>query len=177
MNTAFVKLNNIKFSEKEPMIKYISSKRQKKIENYRFDIDKLMSLYGELAVRVMLSKTLKRSPKSFNFEVSSTGKPYIKDEFQIFFNISHTPNAILCTISDRGEVGADIEKLGNLLPTQLDLIYHPNELQYIKSLSLKEQNKQFYKMWTRKEAYMKMKGTGIGKDICNIDTLTIKKDE
>lgn len=177
MNTAFVKLDNKKFGEKKSMIKYISPKRQKKIEHYRYDIDKLMSLYGELVARVMLSKWFHRSPMYFNFEVSSLGKPYIKDEPSIFFNLSHTPKAILCAISDHGEVGVDIEKMGNLLPTHLDLIYHPNELHYLKSLPLKEQNKQLYKIWTRKEAYVKMNGTGIKKEMSIIDTLSNKKDE
>ncbi len=46
-------------------------------------------------------------------ERASTGKPYIKDNNKIFFNISHSEGVCAITISDEGEVGVDIQAKQN----------------------------------------------------------------
>lgn len=82
----------------------------------------------------------------FDLSYNKYQKPYIKD---IYFNISHSHNMIAIIISNE-ECGIDIEYLN---PNK-DIIKLKNRFNI-------ENDEEFYKQWTRKEAYLKKIGTGI----------------
>lgn len=82
----------------------------------------------------------------FNIRYNQYQKPYIKD---LYFNISHSNKMIAIIISNE-ECGIDIEYINPYKDiTNLKKRFHINN------------NDEFYKQWTRKEAYFKKIGTGI----------------
>lgn len=176
MNSYIICLGNSRFNPENRLIQFISPSRQEKLEYYRFDIDKKLSLYSELAVRMALAILLHCSPKEFNFALHKNGKPYVSNVSNIFFNISHTRNAILCSVSNTGKVGVDIEKLENHIPKQMDKICHIEELRYLNSLSISYRKIEYCKIWTRKEAFVKRDGMGIGQNLTKINTFAPEKN-
>ncbi|MDR2360428.1 MAG: 4'-phosphopantetheinyl transferase superfamily protein [Oscillospiraceae bacterium] len=96
------------------------------------------------------------------------GKPYIADAPNIHFNISHTKGYAAIAAAERA-VGIDIElyeRLDNLRDPErfARRVFHPNEI--ASELSRAE-------LWTRKEAYLKMLGTGFTESSHLLNTLDV----
>lgn len=101
---------------------------------------------------------------------TAKGKPYLKDH-DVYFNISHTNGAIAIAFSE-SETGVDIE---HVRPTDTKIanrFFCESEAAFLEKVENK--NAEFLKMWTRKEAYIKMTGEGISAGLNTFDTLEEK---
>lgn len=90
------------------------------------------------------------------------GKPYLPNYPNVYFNLSHSGQYVVCAVSDR-PVGIDIQVIR---PYYLDVarrVYNPGELEQIKNSA--DPASEFTKLWTKKEAYLKMLGCGLITDI------------
>lgn len=118
-----------------------------------------------------LSKILKENYNIGKYELiyNEYGKPFLKDN-NLFFNISHDNNLVIIAISDKN-IGIDIEYL-TYNRFVLKKIFNEKEQHQVNDKVNKE--KEFTKIWVMKEAYVKMKGTGIITDLKDIDTTKIK---
>lgn len=79
------------------------------------------------------------------------------------FNISHCKNAIACIVSDEGEVGIDVERLGRYNKTLAEYCMSVDEVQRIEKSD--DKDAAFALLWTKKEALLKYTGEGITDDI------------
>lgn len=156
--------------EEDNLFSLISSERKYKIKKYHYAIDRKLSLYAELLARISLSNISGLPISSIHFTYSPNGKPFWKG-YPYYFNFSHTRNSILCCASSLGDVGADVEKINTPPFEVMNMIFHPFEREYMQNSSSLEKNYNFYKIWTRKEAYAKYKGTGITEDLAKINVL------
>ena len=84
------------------------------------------------------------------------GKPYFKNLPDFHFNISHSTDILAVAISD-GKVGIDIEKL-RTPDLRIAKRFCEDEQAYVTETDPKN---RFFEVWTKKEAYLKYKGTGI----------------
>lgn len=118
-----------------------------------------------------LSKILKENYNIDKYELiyNEYGKPFLKDN-KLFFNISHDNNLVVIAISDKN-IGIDIEYL-TYNRFVLKKCFNEKEQHKVNDKVNKE--KEFTKIWVMKEAYVKMKGTGIITDLKDIDTTKIK---
>ena len=84
-------------------------------------------------------------------------KPYIKNQNEIKFNISHTDGYVVIGFSKR-ELGIDIEKVNDDFEFEyiLNSCFTSRE---INNIGLDAP--MFYKYWTAKEAYLKYEGYGL----------------
>ncbi|XP_047076159.1 4'-phosphopantetheinyl transferase HetI-like isoform X1 [Lolium rigidum] len=128
--------------------------------------------------RALLRTTLSRytdckiDPRSFEFKKNEFGKPEILwppdnsiVERPLHFNISHTTSLIACGIAMHAHIGIDIEeKKRNTTKNILSLArryFTPSEVDYLIAISDSDvQRKEFLKLWTLKEAYVKALGLG-----------------
>lgn len=145
--------------------KTVTEERRKKTDKYRFPEDKYLSLGAE----VLLYEALNRfgfdraacKGGNLSFITGENGKPYIEGHGNIFFNISHSGDYVMCAVSDR-EVGCDIQKMGNAEPGIAERFFLPREYEAIVSQPEEEmQRKMFYRYWTLKESYLKVTGRGM----------------
>lgn len=158
------------------LLKYVSLNRQKKILNYRYQIDKKLSLYSALLTRMQLSKISGIPSSKLIFSIGQSGKPYVLLNKYLYFNISHTKSFILCCISQETYVGADVEKIVVPPLEIMDRCFHPDEIAYIDGLSGIQKEAAFFKVWTRKEAYVKMLGIGLNGSLPSINTLAPSRE-
>lgn len=97
------------------------------------------------------------------------GKP-VFENLPYYFNISHSCGRAVCALSQK-EVGVDIEfiKKKRSFDAIAKNFFSDGEQQRFRAA--KNKNEEFYRIWTRKEALLKMNGDGIefGK-LKNIDT-------
>lgn len=100
-------------------------------------------------------------PLTYTYGVQ--GKPAIVN-FPRQFNLSHSGEYVICAVSD-GEVGSDIQKWIPYKERTAERFFAPEEWKMLQKLPLSQQKEMFYTLWTRKEAYGKYTGQGIGKAI------------
>lgn len=104
------------------------------------------------------------------FEYNEHGKPSILDHPDIFFNLSHCKEAAVCVISDH-PVGIDVESIREYKESLVRYTMNDAEIREIESSE--NPASAFIRLWTMKEATMKLVGTGISNDMKNvIDTTT-----
>ena len=77
------------------------------------------------------------------------------------FNISHSGDWVIMSSSNE-TVGCDIEYCKDLRDflKLADTAFHKEEIDFIKSRPYEEMKSLFYSIWTLKESYMKLIGTG-----------------
>lgn len=131
---------------------------------YKLYIEKNISSHD------LLKKILKEEYNidSFTIIKNEFGKPYLKDN-QLYFSISHDIDTCAIAISS-SEIGIDLEYL-NYNERVINKYFYDAEKEIMaKSNNLKY---DFTKIWVKKEAYLKMKGTGLNFGKENIDTTKI----
>jgi 4'-phosphopantetheinyl transferase len=114
-------------------------------------------------LRMLLGAYLQRDPASLEFIYSANGKPSLSvgsggDSIQ--FNISHSQAQVLYAFSADQAVGVDIEGVNPLI-SYIDLAHRictPKEQRAFDQLPPSRQAQAFYKIWTRKEALVKLGG-------------------
>ena len=96
------------------------------------------------------------------FEYGEHGKPSIVGHPDIFFNLSHCKEAAACVVSDR-PVGIDVESIREYKESLARYTMSDTELEQI--LSAEHPDVAFIRLWTMKEATLKLIGTGISNDL------------
>ena len=138
-----------------------------RLRNYE---DRCLKLFGRLMVRKFFEE------KNGNFDwkewyVLNNGKPYYYNR-NFEFNISHSGNYVVVAFSNQ-KIGVDIEKIAEFDIASVTDNFHPDEIEYINSSA--NTFESFFKIWTRKEAYLKATGKGIidglSNENCLLDTL------
>ena len=174
MKILHLNLSNVNDDEDwKSLIPFVSARRREKISKYKHVEDKVLSLYGELMIRMGLSKALGLSnDEELKFDFNEYGKPYCHIYTHLKFNLSHTRTCIIVCLSENKEVGVDVERLNNPPYEIMNLCFHKNEIDYVNNPK-ESKIKSFFEIWTKKEAYLKCKGTGMVSDLDRIDTCSM----
>ena len=112
----------------------------------------------------MLMQLLASTPYNLHptpsFLYNEYGAPSIKNG--PYFSISHCKSGIAVAVSNQ-PIGIDIEAVR---PLKVDLVKKTmNPLEQEAILTAPQPDWAFTRLWTRKEAFLKMKGTGIISDL------------
>lgn len=106
------------------------------------------------------------------FEYNEHGKPSIVGHPEIYFNLSHCKEAVVCVISDK-PVGVDVESIREYKESLVRYTMNDEEIREIEPSE--NPAATFIRLWTMKEATMKLIGTGISNDMKTvIDTTKYK---
>ena len=128
----------------------IYPEKQKIINKYANKDDQKRSIISEyLLMQLFKDEGIDYSLKKIY--INENGKPYTDD---IYFNISHKDDYVCACLSNK-EIGIDIEIIKEYNKNTLKVFALDDEIKDIKN------NVDFYKLYTLKEAYIKMKGLNI----------------
>lgn len=94
----------------------------------------------------------------YSIEKGEHGKPFIPEYPEIKFNISHCKGLVVCGFSD-SDIGVDAEFIRDFSPRVMERVFSEEEKEFV--MSSEERNKDFFRIWTLKEAYGKYLGTGL----------------
>ena len=122
------------------------------------------SIVGE----ILLSKLLEDEHIDYakiKIRYNENGKPYISN-YQMYYNIAHDNDYVICAINTTGPIGVDILRMDDININIAKSFCNKEELKYINN------KYQFYKVFTLKEAYLKL----FGKKINDIKELNIIQD-
>lgn len=142
----------------------LSAQRREQLMRYRQEADRRTCAAAYLLLCEGLRREYGLLAKPV-FEYGSNGKPAIAGHPEIHFNISHCREAVVCILSD-SPVGIDVE---NIREYDDDLArYTMNDAEMDAILHAKEPAVEFIKLWTRKEAVLKLTGEGISNDLKDV---------
>ncbi len=134
----------------------VSQDRRDKINSFRFQKDKNLSL----GAGILLRDALIAEGYSPDAEMlyADRGKPFLPDYPEFFFSLSHSGERAMCAVADR-PVGCDVQQHEDL----------PGSANGRKSIadryySDSEKERNFYDVWALKESYLKAIGSGLGGD-------------
>ena len=99
------------------------------------------------------------------FEYNEHGKPSIVGHPGIYFNLSHCKDAAVCAISNQ-PIGIDVESIRELKDSLVNYTMNEEEANMINSSD--NPASAFIRLWTMKEATMKLIGTGISNDMKSV---------
>jgi 4'-phosphopantetheinyl transferase len=98
------------------------------------------------------------------------GKPIIDNG--PFFSISHAEELVVCVISTDQKVGIDVELIKEVDLNEYLSGLHPSEIEYL--IKRKNLSKDFFSVWTKKEAVIKADGRGFSLNLNEFDVLNSK---
>ena len=109
--------------------------------------------------KVDIISVIEANNQYFDYEIAynSQGKPYFSSNCEIFFNISHSSNYVVCAIGDK-PVGIDIEGGRKGRQNLARRFFDRAESDWIEEA---ESDERFFRIWTLKEAYGKATGFGV----------------
>ena len=105
----------------------LSPERQQRIDAYRFESDRRLSLGAGLLLREGLRRCGIDAPE---VAFGAHGKPYLKDRQSPQFNLSHAGSIAVLALSER-PVGVDIERCRTFRDALLRRVFSPEELQNV----------------------------------------------
>jgi 4'-phosphopantetheinyl transferase len=147
----------------EDISKTLSPDELERAKKYKFTKDLEHFILRRYFLRLILSKYCDCQPHELIFRYNSCKKPFIgMPEFkEIKFNLSYSHNLMLVGLCKHDEIGIDIEKTDEIheLENIANESFSPPELKYYNSKLNKTDT--FFKIWTRKEAFIKAKGKGM----------------
>ena len=120
----------------------------------------LRRLLGEALVRFALKKYWNLTSEDYRIDRGEKGKPFIVGVENVFFNISHSGDYVVCAVSDR-EIGIDIEKRVKARMEVAGRFFHGEEVAQLKMLEEDKQDQLFFNYWSVKESFLKYIGTGL----------------
>ncbi|MBQ7419274.1 MAG: 4'-phosphopantetheinyl transferase superfamily protein [Prevotella sp.] len=101
------------------------------------------------------------------FEYGTYGKPFIKGHSEIHFNLSHCREAVVCVVSDR-PVGVDVESIREFKESLVH--YTMNDDEVVRITQSTSPAMEFIRLWTMKEAVLKLSGEGIRNNLKTVLT-------
>ena len=103
---------------------------------------------------------------AWRFQTNTYGKPHTAPGLaDIQFCVSHTETMSLIAVSREVPVGIDIETIAPTCDDRLiEIFCSPRERRTLVSLSDSARSRAFTRLWTLKEAYAKLTGTGLATD-------------
>lgn len=130
---------------------------QKKILLYKHWQDAERSLAGNILLKNGLEILGIKGYSLSALKRTKFNKPYFNDN--IHFNISHSGLYTICAISETNIVGIDVEQVNEIPLTDFDDFFYQEEWQNV--LTDDDRLKAFYTLWTKKEAFLKVIGSGL----------------
>lgn len=139
--------------------KIMPEDRKKKIDEFRFEKDKQLSLGAGI---LLITSLKKNGVNNVELQYNQYDKPFLAGKEDIYFNISHSGKMVVCAISDR-PIGVDIEEKQHFENDVIKNIYNENEIIYI-SKYYADKDCGYTELWTIKESIMKYYGSGLSLD-------------
>jgi len=121
-------------------------------------------------LRDALSAYVQTEPADLQFAVTPAGKPRLRGRgagTPVQFNLSHSDAIALLAITADRPVGIDIERVRRDIEHDAIVrqFFSPTECREYFRLGDEERPSAFARLWTRKEAYLKALGEGMGKPL------------
>jgi 4'-phosphopantetheinyl transferase len=143
----------------------LSAEERERYERFAFSRSKGEFLAGRALARTVLAGLLKAAPESIEFRISLSGKPSLAPGAGggIEFNLSHTRSLVAAVFCSDCAVGIDAQAMDPRTATAAiaGRFFSESEKRHLLGFSGEAFSREFFKVWTLKEAWLKVRGSGI----------------
>jgi 4'-phosphopantetheinyl transferase len=144
----------------------LSQDEQERADKLKVELKRKQFVITRGILRKLLSKCFGKDAKEIKISYGQHGKPFIEDKLNdksVEFNISHSDDYGLIAITLDNKIGVDIEKLNPVIDYQSlsNRFFSDKEKEELSSLDKELQLDAFYRIWVRKESFIKATGKGI----------------
>jgi 4'-phosphopantetheinyl transferase len=148
-----------------------------RMRRYQRHEDQLRFAVTRASLKCLLAgMTARAHPSSVSFTYTARGKPEWRDA-PVHFNVSHSGGIACIVISDRREVGVDVETLRDLdVAPLIDNVLTAGERDILRRFPEPRRRLAFYDYWVCKEAALKAVGMGIGESLQRIAIVPADND-
>jgi len=158
--------------EKFPMEKIANTLSREELEHgreYIQDVDRIYYYSRRLILREILARYADIEASQLRFSHGAHGKPYLDkahNRSNLQFSLSFSRPVLLIAVTKHHPIGADIERI----KPDIDFkniarrFYSKEENEYLQNLEAYERIREFFRIWTMKEAHLKATGVGLSKE-------------
>ncbi len=162
MKTYILKIIDLSDETIDTLTNFISDYKKESIKKFLFKDDKIRCLLGDLLIRSILICKYGIKNEDITLSKNDYGKPFIYNLPNLYFNLSHSGEYIVCCLSNF-PIGVDIELIKII---DIDSIskhfFTSEEYNYIfKAKTVSNKLDNFYTLWTAKESFVKCVGKGL----------------
>lgn len=118
-------------------------------------------------LRQRLGAHLGLDPARIGFRYNRFGRPELPGGPS--FNLSHCGGLAALVLCPTAAVGVDIEAIRPIERAVATRFFAPLELQALEPLQGPDWDRAFFRLWTRKEAFLKAVGTGLDTPLSSFD--------
>jgi 4'-phosphopantetheinyl transferase len=153
----------------EGPVPVLDAEEERRMAAFHREADRVRFGYAHLALRLVLGDLLGRPPGSLRFARDTCpccggphGRPVLAGPGRAYeFSVSHGGDQVMIGVA-RSPVGVDVEPVPTAASvTDLAPVLHPAEQRSLAASG--GAPAVFARLWTRKEAYLKGLGTGLGR--------------
>ena len=162
-------------NEVERLLPLVSAQRREVALRFRFTFGRYTCLKSYVMLQQLVQEVLAETDERWlslqqrikewdgNFVFNEHDKPFMQNALGeriegVDFSISHCKNAIAVALYDR-PVGVDVESFRHAEEPLLKRTMNPDEQAEVRADA--DPTEAFTRLWTRKEAVLKLRGTGL----------------
>ncbi|NAS30807.1 4'-phosphopantetheinyl transferase superfamily protein [Flavobacteriaceae bacterium R38] len=141
----------------------LASDEKEKAGKFYFEKDRRKYIAARGILRTLSGRYLNEDPKQVQFTYGEYGKPAYLQHPNLKFNISHSGEIVVLGFVHNYEFGIDVEFIKSNFDV-LDIaqnFFSSKEIAALEKLPETLQNHAFFRCWTRKESFIKAKGSGL----------------
>jgi 4'-phosphopantetheinyl transferase len=148
------------------LAKLLSADEIGRADRFHFARDARRFVHARAALRRMLGAYRGCAPEDVEFAYGPQGKPAMRAPSgpPLAFNLSHSGGRALLAFTSGSAVGVDLERIVEV-PDALDLaarFFAAGERRALETAPPSDRSRAFLSGWTRKEAFVKARGEGLG---------------
>ena len=139
----------------------LSERERKRADRFVYDRHRRRYTVAQAHLRRVLGQLTGTSPAAVRFQYEEKGKPYLPGGPS--FNQSHSEERIMIAVAASGRLGVDIEELRRvrLMLAIADKNFARDEVARLRAVPPDQRRRLFFRLWTRKEAFLKALGFGL----------------
>jgi 4'-phosphopantetheinyl transferase len=118
---------------------------------------------GRAALRHLLAGYAATPAEDLRFCYGPGGKPELLGVGPLRFNLSHSDAVAVCAVARCRPIGVDVERIHTTRDVMrvAERFFDEHESSRLRALAPAEQREEFFRCWTRREAYQKARGESV----------------
>ncbi len=148
------------------LLKSLSADECARAERFIRRLHQIKFIAARYGLRRILAGYMQCLPASIVFDYSQQGKPFLgkRQRSDINFNLSHSGDWAIVAVTAEPDIGVDIEEvvIKDNVQQLGDYAFEETEKKLFAEFSPVRRQRGFYRLWTAKEARLKMLGVGLG---------------
>jgi 4'-phosphopantetheinyl transferase len=160
----------------------LSTEEASRANRFIPDVNRQRFIVGRGSLRTILGCYLGLEPKTLDFHYGAHGKPELPESAcdgpRLCFNLSHSHNVAVLAVTMGREIGVDVEQIRAIaeMDSIVTRLFSAAERDEFYRLAVSERQSAFFRIWTRKEAYVKALGDGLAVPLDEFD-VSVSPDE